>query len=330
VLVAQAFEDVEQSRPRERMKAIAREIALARPHLIGLQEVALLRTQFPGDSAGPNPTPATEVAYDFLELLLEALEDKGLHYEAVATVQNVDIEVPSATGEDVRLTDRDVLLARRDVEIDDVEAHNFAARLVVPLGGPGGPVVTILRGWVEADATIDDLTYRVANTHLEPAPQPAIIPVQLAQATELITALADEQGPVIALGDFNSAADGSTTPTYATLLAAGYLDAWSQARRHDPGYTCCQAADLRNPVSQLSERIDLILVKQPYAPHARKILADVDAVVLGDERWSRTRSGLWPSDHAGVAAGFKLPDWAELAEWHDDRHRISGARSASP
>jgi hypothetical protein len=47
-----------------------------------------------------------------------------------------------------------------------------------------------------------------------------------------------------------------------------------------------------------NERIDYVLLKPP----AR--ILDID--VLGRRRRDRTGSGLWPSDHAGVAATFRL------------------------
>ena len=97
------------------------------------------------------------------------------------------------------------------------------------------------------------------------------------------------------LGDFNSAADGSSTPTYEMLLGDGFTDAWDQARSGQPGHTCCQAANLLNPVSLLDERIDLVFFR------GKGFRAD-RAKVVGDEPGDRTPSGLWPSDHAGVHA----------------------------
>src|ERR671922_284362 len=43
--------------------------------------------------------------------------------------------------------------------------------------------------------------------------------------------------PVIAVGDYNSAADGSSTATYALLTDAGLADAWTKLRSPDPGFT---------------------------------------------------------------------------------------------
>ena len=60
-----------------------------------------------------------------------------------------------------------------------------------------------------------------------------------------------------------------------------------------PGYTCCQAGDLTNPVSQLYERIDIVFTRNIA-------LATGQSILIGDTPAERTPSGLWPSDHAGV------------------------------
>jgi hypothetical protein len=66
----QAFERVQASDPPERIKAMAREIALADPAVIGLQEVELWQTDTtPPINDGP-ATPADTTVYDFLQLLL--------------------------------------------------------------------------------------------------------------------------------------------------------------------------------------------------------------------------------------------------------------------
>ena len=305
-LVAAAFEQVQATDFPERAEALADEISATEPHLVGLQEVSLIRIQSPGDFFIGNPVPATDVAFDYLAILLDALEARGLDYAAVAVSHGVDVELPSATGDDIRLTDREVILARGDVDISNVEEENFAVNLTIQVGGPGGPPLTILRGWVGVDATINHRTIRFVSTHLEPASIPPIVPIQVAQANELIGVLAGVALPIIFVGDFNSAADGSTTPTYGILIDAGFVDAWSEARPRDPGFTCCQEPDLLNPTSVLDERIDLILVRDDFEQD-NGIVGGVHVGVLGEEQGDRTPSGLWPSDHAGVLATLRLP-----------------------
>lgn len=116
-----------------------------------------------------------------------------------------------------------------------------------------------------------------------------------------------EAHPIILSGDFNSAADLSTTPTYAFFEAAGYVDGWPRSRPPEVGYTCCQAPDLLNPVSTLSERIDIIFSRDPFA---LRPATTVRADRVGASQSDRTKpSNLWPSDHAGVVEALRFhPD----------------------
>jgi endonuclease/exonuclease/phosphatase (EEP) superfamily protein YafD len=304
--VTQAFATVEATNFPERAEALADEIAQSDPHLVGLQEVELWRSQTPADlSDAPN---ATDVEFDFLELLLDALAARGRHYAAAASVTNFDSEAPRTTADsptglqDIRLTDRDVILVRTDLpgrvfSISNPQWANFQTNLSI-----SNPVFsfTIVRGWTAVDATIKGHKVRVVNTHLERfSPQ-----VQVAQGNEILAGPANTGLPVVLLGDLNSAAgDGgvpgqSDTPTYNNVIAAGFEDAWSQKRGANPGFTCCHAEDLRNPVPTLTERIDFVLVRGDLRPStARRVGHKVDDL---------TSSGLWPSDHAGVWVALKL------------------------
>ncbi|HEY6930895.1 MAG TPA: hypothetical protein VJA66_14555, partial [Thermoanaerobaculia bacterium] len=98
-----------------RADGISREIAAAQPDLIGLQEAELWRSQTPADFVAGN---ASHVEYDFVEILLHALEARGLHYSAVAQEHGFDIELPGFLSQadadagvlsDIRLTERDVI-----------------------------------------------------------------------------------------------------------------------------------------------------------------------------------------------------------------------------
>ena len=191
---------------------------------------------------------------------------------------------------DVRLTDFDVILTRGDVAVSRPTAANYAAGLpIAPLG------LEVARGYVAIDATIDDVTYRIVNTHLESVdPGPRV-----AQAQELVDALAGEELPVILLGDFNTRApDGEA---YQLILEAGYVDVW-QTESEGDGATCCQADDLRNEASELTNRIDQIFVKG-MALHPS---GSIRTLTVGDQPDDRLPSGLWPSDHAGVVAHLPI------------------------
>ena len=91
-----------------RAAAIAKSIKTYQPHLIGLQEISLIRRQSPGDRIAGGTVPAEEVVLDFLQILTAALQAEGLDYRVAAQVENMDIEMPMFTDtgiDDVRLTD---------------------------------------------------------------------------------------------------------------------------------------------------------------------------------------------------------------------------------
>ena len=78
-----------------RAKALATEIQLTRPDVVGLQEVSLWRDQLVSDVVQGNPTPnATHVVYDFLSILQGELAARGIPYTAVSTSTNADAEAP--------------------------------------------------------------------------------------------------------------------------------------------------------------------------------------------------------------------------------------------
>lgn len=286
----------------QRARALAGEIADANPHVVGLQEAALYRIQSPGDFMQGNPELATEVATDFLYLLLEELDARGTSYREVSTVIGTDVEMPNADGQDIRLTDRDAILGRADVSVRSVQSGNYDINLTVPIGGEGGTPITLRRGWASADVVADDVTFRFVSTHLERGG--AAEPVQLAQAAQLVEIAASSPHPVVLLGDFNSAADGSTTATYGMLMEAGFRDAWKEAGGEEAaGFTCCHDDDLLNASVSFNRRIDLILFG---GPGSEAITAVETASVVGTDPANRTASDLWPSDHAGVVSTLRV------------------------
>ncbi|GGE55877.1 endonuclease/exonuclease/phosphatase family protein [Priestia taiwanensis] len=266
-----------------RVEAIADQIARKRPDIIGLQEAELWQLFVPNF-----PT----VTYDFIELLLHALRQRGLYYELAAFNNNLSIQLPSSTGNIVGRLDRDAILIRQGVGLNIVQRQeaNFQTNLTLPIAGQP---ITLLRGWSFLDIVKQGKTFRVINTHLEPV-SPA---VQVAQGNELLAGPANTTLPLILLGDLNSNANGPGTPTYGNLINAGFQDTWL-AVGQGTGATAIQDADLLNAVSSLNARIDFILFKNGWQP----LLADV----VGDQQSDRTPTALWPSDHAGVAADLRL------------------------
>lgn len=275
-----------------RARAIAEEIAWTRPALIGLQEAYTWRIQDPGDALAGGTTPATTVVYDYVPEILAQLQRRGLHYRVAAQVELFDFEAPIATGQDVRMTDHGVVLARADVETRNPAGQVYATLLPVQVLGQVHPVK---RGWAAVDARLHGGAWlRFVSTHLESY----AAPVRVAQAQELAAALASLTGPVVLVGDLNShpGEEGE-----AVLAAAGFTDAWSTLYPARPGLSCCWLEDLTipsPPAPPFSERIDYVLYR---GARIRPLLADV----LGDRPWERER-GLWPSDHGGVAAWLLL------------------------
>jgi endonuclease/exonuclease/phosphatase family metal-dependent hydrolase len=293
--VAATYQEVQASNPTERAGGVAREIALSQPTLVALQEASIWRTGSAGSPA------ATIVQFDQLAALLSALQARGLHYAPLAVEMNLDVEAPSTLGFDVRVTDRNVVLARTDLptfelKVVNVQAQQFVNGLVVPtLAGQ----VTVPRSWIAVDAQIGGSSYRFITTHLEPNSQS----VQIAQANELLQGPANVSLPVIIAGDLNTAASGGpdSDTTYANLLAAGFSDAWALTHPREPGFTWPLHGE--DPYTfvlppPLSERIDLVLVRNHLGVNGVERL-NFTLLAL-------TPSGLWPSDHAGVAAQLEL------------------------
>ncbi len=269
-----------------RAGALAAEVAADHPDLIGLQEVSTWTTA--GPTAGPS--------LDFLAILQQQLLARGLHYDVAAVSHNADISAPLASPCDgplfscsLRFQDRDVILVNHDragLSVGNARTGRYAAQVV--LATPVGPL-SFDRGWATVDAVLDGRAFRFADTHLETEDAPA---VQEAQGREFLAAVRTK-GAVVAVGDFNSASDGSTTTTYADLTSDWFRDGAA-----DVGATCCQGGLLVNPTSALTTRIDLVLAHGPVQPRsARRIGATP----------FQASPPLWPSDHAGVVATLRLP-----------------------
>ena len=282
-----------------RAECIAAEIAAHRPHVVGLQEAFLLRHRKPSSLLAPpfKELPAGDVVFDYERLLLDRLAARGVAYTSIVTTMGNDNQAPAGTPpdlEDVRVTDREVILLRGDLAepgfgVLNAGAHVFAARMAY------GPFRDI-RTWAHVDLTIGGRALRIASTHLQLELSEQSAALQVAQAEELIAVHARRRDPLVIMGDFNSRPDGSTTATYRRFMEAGYRDAWIDAG-DGPGFTC-KPEELRDPARTFDQRIDFVL--------HRNGLNAVDAVVTGSDPANRTPSGLWPSDHGGVVATLRL------------------------
>ena len=298
--VAATLDEIKASGIPQRADRLAEEIAATTPDLIGLQEVTLWRT-------GPLGAAATDILYDQLDLLLAALAKRNLHYGIVAIQAVVDTEAPVPTaGLTLRLTDRDVILARLDLrqsefDLTNAQTHRFRAAFV--LGNPVLGQLTLPCGWLSVDITLRGARFRFVNTHLEsPVPGvPEAAEVQVAQAQELIASVADADVPVIIVGDLNANAEPGIDhfDTTKKLVEAGFADAWPVVHPGEAGYTWpLFGEDQDTGPATPSKRIDLIYTRGTK-PHF---------FTTGLEVLSAERTGMQApaSDHAGLVVKLVL------------------------
>ena len=296
---AQGLRNVRATDFPARARVLARLIDEEDPELVGLQEV----TKWYRSPAGVNDGYATRsriVVYDFLKTLLRELRKRGARYRAVASDGlPTDAETSTALGYDVRFRLGNVILAKRDrdLRIRRRLFRSYASQFSI--NTPGGPVAA-RRAWVAVDASFRGRRVRFVDTHLE-----SEVPVtRAAQAQELVAAGGPlrARGQKVLVGDLNSdpkGRSGEDPAAYNTVRGFRFQDAWRSAGRGS-GFTAGGGNELlKTPRVTWNERIDYVLLKP-----ARRI---VDVAVLGGKRADRTRSGLWPSDHAAVAATFRLP-----------------------
>ena len=312
--VSETFGKVQFTDFNARAEGIAREIEAARPDLVGLQEVTTWRSQTPADFV---PGNAEHVEYDFLAILLQALDARGLHYGVVAHEVGFDAEFPGFLSEaaaeagelsDIRLTDGEAILARTDLRVSDLKLSNartghFETNIVVPISET--EFFVLLRGWASVDAKIRGKSFRFISTHLEAESEE----VREAQALEILAGPAVTELPVVFVADANSNANGgSTSPAYSAFIGDGFTDPWPEAHPGSIVSTCCNAELLTNPTlpdpADDEGRIDLILYR------AAGDFETLDAGLFGtDPQTDRVSNGvalIWPSDHAGVAATLQI------------------------
>ncbi|WP_324663457.1 endonuclease/exonuclease/phosphatase family protein [Haloarcula sediminis] len=290
--------DIEPELYAARAERIAAAVETADADVLALQEAVLLRRQQPGDYGTETSSAATDVVVDLLDLIRTALAERGLDYTVAAESVANDFELPAETDDgpvDLRITDRDVILVRSDLDTADPEAGTYDDALELPIPD-SDRTLTISRGYSAVDVTIGGVDVRAVSTHLESA----ATRYRRRQAQELLDTL-PETGPVVVCGDLNSAPGEAAYD----LLTGSLTDSYTALRSDGGGATCCQAKDLQNDESLLDRRIDAVLYRGPVTPTA------IDRV--GDRPGDRTAVELdgetvraWPSDHAGVVGTFDL------------------------
>jgi endonuclease/exonuclease/phosphatase family metal-dependent hydrolase len=306
--VTTTYQNVLGTKPAIRMAAVAREIARLKPDLIGLQEAAIVRT---GITTDPT-TPATHIEFDMLQILVSELIKLKVPYTVVIILKGLDAQAPGIQGFDVRFTVQDVILARtdrlkHDFKLSKIQAQNYLTQFTADTAI--GPIAN-LAGFASVVVKYHGQKFRFVSTHLA-VPFISDISVPFAQANELIDFVTSDSPniPNILVGDFNSSANDPMHPTYVTyqsFISEGFKDNWLETNPFDPGFTCCQAPDVKNSNSLLSIRIDLILSKG---------FDSVDERLVGDKPADKTPVfSLWPSDHAGVFAKLRILNQRQRSE----------------
>jgi endonuclease/exonuclease/phosphatase family metal-dependent hydrolase len=342
--VVDALRKIAATRPAERARALAHEIAERKPDVVGLQEAyAFACLPYPGvpnvAGRGCDDESIRAAFSDHLQDTVAALRG---HWVIAGKVTNLKVDaIPFAIDGFPALlavADRDAILVRLGLSAGWVDFTTYGAcakpsdqgcnflTAPPPFATPVGSIA-VERGFLAVDVTVKDRAYRVFNTHLEQrllAPNlPETRLLQVGQAWELLgTALGTWDGvkKVIVVGDFNSdpadtipvppypatlpwAPTLPVVPPYAVFTSSGFTDTWTLRPHDSPGLTCCQAEDLMNRQPALYERIDMIF-SLSWPSHV------LDMKLLGNTMGDKTRppghGGLWPSDHAALAAKLKF------------------------
>jgi endonuclease/exonuclease/phosphatase family metal-dependent hydrolase len=266
----------------ERAAAVARVLAAQHLDLVGLQEVCCWRLD-------------GRPLWDFAAELLGCLEEAGTPFDLVSHQPTFGGSGRTRAGDGVvtlSLEGHNSVLRRRDspVRVEETGDGLFVGAYTVP--GPGSADVTIARGWCGARCSVDGRAgtdFWFLDTHTEAYDAPS----RDEQRDEMLDALPSTDLPTLLVGDFNA------TPAEVGM-PADFADAWAVCGNGEgpTAATCCQGADLSHEDSRLRDRIDYVWVRDA---------AVVDCWRFGADPADRTEKGLWPSDHAGVAAEVTLP-----------------------
>ncbi len=262
--------------PTARMRLIAKEIAAAKPDLVGLQEVSVW-------SSGPIGGKATYVIADYLKTIMSELRRLHAPYRVVA--QRLSLHLTAeGTSQVVDFTDGNVVLARSGVTVRNVRSGDFAHLLTIPTRGLGNIAVT--RSWNALDASAGGARLHFVNTQLEAYSAS----VRLQQAQELLAGPLKSKLETILAGDLNSSANlpvAADRLPFQAVARAGFKD----ERTGRPN--CCFKDDLRT--GRWDHIVDHIMAKP-----AVKLLR---SFLTGRET---TTAGRHPSDHGGVVSTIRL------------------------
>jgi Endonuclease/Exonuclease/phosphatase family len=312
--------EVEATDFPRRAIGLAQEIEQKKPDLIGIQEGAWWRTGPPPTlqapyAQGPNGNfTATTDKYNFLQILLGALEDRGLSYEIAVEKVEFDFEAPTdydsnpttgLFGGEVmgRLTMRDAILVNEDsrvkAKLKNPQSGTYSTLYTPNISGIDVPVT---RGWTAGDITVQKgkgkskvkKKFRFVNTHFEAFDDETQRPsIRAQQATEVVNGPASKKRTIM-LGDFNSNVPGvqpGDEQAFQVILDAGF----KRRATSDP-LSCCVNNMFTAPPSQFDHQVDHVVTNMG---NKAKL---VNSSVTGLEQVN----GIYNSDHAGVFSKLKL------------------------
>ena len=298
---------------------LADEIVANEPDLIGLQEVAWWRhgpIQLTPDLLGVPNAETTD--YDFLEILLDALADRGAAYLPVSVAPRADVEAPSFTGfgsidaRDVRLTMRDVVLMHVEdgLSVYDEGQDVYDVNLHVALLNR---TIDFDRGYQWVDVRAGAKRFRFVNSHFEAFSSD----IAFAQAAELLDEAPSERRPTIFVCDCNSDPLNSsikgppvndTLPhqaAYQLITGTGdypgesdFTDEWLEWAPAEEGWTSGLSETVDDADgSDFDRRIDMVFAR---TAHGDPLVVDRGLVTGTTIASKDPATGLWPSDHGGV------------------------------
>jgi Endonuclease/Exonuclease/phosphatase family len=293
----------------DRAKQIAAEIAQDRPALIGLQEVATWHAgAFDPQHPFALPVPVSE---DFTQVLIGALGANGIHYAVVSRHDdNFTLAFPIVTPVGlaaVGMVESGVILASTDLprgqlKLSNSQSGTFNARVPLipnPLDPDPPHGFQFTNSWQSIDVKLRGKSFRFITTHLDALAPNGV--VSGPQAQELLAGPAHTSLPVILSGDMNSGLTSSPA-AYEAFTAGGLTDSWTAAGLGPPPLTCCHLApnDLASdPHEAYTEDLDHIFT--------RGDLSVLNEHLIGNLAPNNPpASFIWPSDHAGMVATFKI------------------------
>jgi len=284
-----ALETLQRTDFAARVQAMAGEIAEHRPQVVGVQEAYELSVTGLGDP----------IQIDFLAALQWALGTRGLNYTLAGRNTTTDATV-GVGGVTVHIIDHDALL----VDADHVTLEGAPIERVFQANiGEVVPGVSLLRGYVARQATVNGIPMLLVNSHPEAGNAPGLDQLRAAQAMELAAVVTGAPN-VILTGDLN---DLPGSLMYGVLAGAGLTDVWAAMRPGVAGFSCCHAPDLSNRLPRFDQRLDYVWTRGLEGPSGRVQGEITRTGMLPRDRVNGAFGLIWPSDHAGLVATFVLP-----------------------